>query len=323
VNEPSRGRGAARVARLSALATFAGAALLAAPASGSPPALDGHAAATPAGAALQEEAAPKRPGRAGLDVTGVIETVSHRVERAPGRALRDAVYPLTIESIVSPEYSLDHVDTADAPGSQGNPVLAFDGTNYLVAWDDSRSGSGLDIYGARVSPAGDVLDPSGIPISSAARDQAYPKLAFDGTNYLVVWDDGRAGPFTSGIYGARVTTAGSVLDPAGIPISTAQGGQARPALAFDGSNYLVAWYDGRSGCCDIYGARVTPAGAVLDPNGINLRRVRHRSRGRLRRHELSRRLEPGERCHRHLRHPREPGRHRARPRRDCDFDRAE
>ncbi|MEO0081999.1 MAG: hypothetical protein ABIL25_06885, partial [candidate division WOR-3 bacterium] len=146
------------------------------------------------------------------------------------------------------------------------PVLAFSGTNFLVVWQDDRSGSGYDIYGAHVTPSGTVLDPAGIAISTAAYGQQAPALAFDGTNFLVVWQDNRSGSNWD-IYGARVTPSGTVLDPAGIAISTAANSQSAPALAF-GGNFLVVWRDERSGGYDIYGARVTSAGAVLDPAGI-------------------------------------------------------
>jgi hypothetical protein len=36
-------------------------------------------------------------------------------------------------------------------------------------------------------------------------------------------------------------------------------------MTFDGANFIVTWTDGRSGACtDIYGARVTPGGTVID-----------------------------------------------------------
>jgi hypothetical protein len=157
-------------------------------------------------------------------------------------------------------------------GNTRVPSVAFDGMNYLVAWQDNRSGTTPDIYGARVSQAGLVLDPAGIAISTATNSQANPSVAFDGTNYLVAWEDARSGS-TSDIYGARVSQSGVVLDPpgTGVAISTAAFNQGTPSVAFDGTNLLVAWVDNRTNASwDIYGARVNQAGVVLDPTGIAL-----------------------------------------------------
>ncbi len=152
-------------------------------------------------------------------------------------------------------------------------AVAFDGSNYLVVWVDIRDTANMDIYGARVTPTGVVLDPNGIRISSSPYREEQPSIAFDGTNYLVVWVYWVSFGYEGYIYGARVTPAGVVLDPNGIPISTAPVYRFHPSVAFDGTNYLVVWDDARNTgghYCDIYGARVTPNGTVLDPGGIEI-----------------------------------------------------
>ncbi len=165
------------------------------------------------------------------------------------------------------------LDSAGLPIStaehfQAVPAIAFGGSGCLVVWLDGRSASSCDIYGARVTAGGAVLDTNGLAISTTAYGQETPAVAYDGTNYLVAWADGRAGG-ASDIYGARVTSAGTVLDPSGIAISTGESYEGEPAVAFDGANYLVVWDDRRSGRLpDVYGARVTPEGVLLDSAGI-------------------------------------------------------
>lgn len=143
------------------------------------------------------------------------------------------------------------------------PVLSFDGTNYLVVWENN------DIYGARVATDGTVLDPSGIHICAAIDYQKNPYVVFGDTDYLVVWQDDRNGGVTEAdIYGTRVNTAGTVLDPAGIPISTANSYQRDPGIAFDGTHWLVSWEDPRLGEMSVFGARVSQDGSIVDPDAV-------------------------------------------------------
>jgi len=150
--------------------------------------------------------------------------------------------------------------------SQEDPAIGFDGTGYLVVWKDARSGPACDVYGARVAAGGTVIDSSGIAISVTAEAQGDVAVAFGDSAYLAVWTDTRNG--VANIYGARVTPGGAVLDPAGIAICTDLGGQSLPTVAFDGSQWFVAWQDNRDGEPDIYGARVAGDGTVLDTLGI-------------------------------------------------------
>ena len=106
-----------------------------------------------------------------------------------------------------------------------------------------------------------MLDPGGITISARPEAETSPTLAFDGTNYLVVWVTGA----DEDIYGARVSTSGTVLDPAGIEIAAHVGfNETSPSVAFDGTNYLVVWQE--IPCNRILGRRVSQGG-VPDGDG--------------------------------------------------------
>ena len=186
--------------------------------------------------------------------------------RIPARALASAAYPLTItDPVISAEQPASDAVVVAAPAAQGTPAVAASRKQYLVVWEDFRSGTG-DIFGARVSAGGVILDPGGIRISASAGDQRAPVVAWNGTSFLVAWTDERSGGFD--VYAARVSSKGAVLDPKGIPVSAGPGGQAGPAIAWNGSSYLIAWGDTRGADADIYAARVSSAGAVQDSNGI-------------------------------------------------------
>ena len=163
---------------------------------------------------------------------------------------------------------------------QARPAVAADGTNFLAVWMDGRNrqwtSSDLDIYGARVTPQGEVLDIDGIEVCALPGIQRNPAVGFDGANYLVVWDE-TDDDGVSRIKGARVAPSGAVLDGGcGFVISEGTGPRERPVLAFNGGVWLVVWNDWRIWAAggadtydsDIFGARVSPAGAVLDPAGF-------------------------------------------------------
>jgi len=166
-------------------------------------------------------------------------------------------------------FNRQEISICAAPDDQMFPSVGWDGTNFLVVWQDHRSGKRWDIYGARISVEGEVLDRDGIPIGVGrlTNDQISPALSFDGGNYLVAWHGKRSSKI-SNIYFARVSRDGEVL---GKPVSVSPSlkSQASAAVGFDGENYLIVWQDKRGGkYWDIYGARVSPSGVVLEPGGF-------------------------------------------------------
>ncbi len=199
-------------------------------------------------------------------------------DRTPVRAATGAVTDgIDVALNVRPDPIPVSVDLA----SQDESAVAFDGTHYFVVWVDARSCGhppnappfffpecGRDIFGARVTTDGKVLDPEGILISRAVGQQSHPKIGFGGGKYLVVWDDTRSGlakPFD--IYGAFVTPQG-VAPPEVSPdflISvdpvTNGGDDFLPQVASDGTDFLVVWHHTGAGCstCAI---RVTASGTL-------------------------------------------------------------
>ncbi|AKT41768.1 MYXO-CTERM sorting domain-containing protein [Chondromyces crocatus] len=157
-----------------------------------------------------------------------------------------------------------------AANDQSNAAVGWNGTHYLVVWEDKRSGSMSDIYGVRVSALGAVLDGSGIAVSTAPGNQARPKIASDGSSFFVVWQDERAGSADADIMGTRVDADGTVLDPAGLMVSGTVEKQTTPNLVYGDAAYLVAWIDQRNNPVRIISTRVTPSGSVQNPAGIVL-----------------------------------------------------
>ena len=161
---------------------------------------------------------------------------------------------------------------AAAPEFQSLAAVAWDGSNFMAAWGDGRFRNGGDIFAARVTEQGQVLDPNGIVVTFVLNEQRDPAVAWNGSTDLALWSDER-NPSDPDVFGARLTPSGSMLDGSGFAVSTATRTQGQPAVAWNGSLYLVAWSDDRNDTPsveDIYVARVTADGTVLDPDGIQV-----------------------------------------------------
>jgi len=159
------------------------------------------------------------------------------------------------------------IEICTASNDQMFPSIASDGENFFVVWQDKRSGKRWDIYGAIITNEGQVLDSFPIATGKLNYDQVSPTLAFDGENYLVVWQGKKKAKLWN-IYFTRVSKDGEVLDEIGSLLAPSPKDQASPSVAFNGENYFIVWQDFRSGkFWDIYGARIAPSGEVLDKKG--------------------------------------------------------
>ncbi len=146
-----------------------------------------------------------------------------------------------------------------APTDQTDPCVAWNGQEYLVVWADRRGGR--HIYAARVRPDGEVIDKNGLLISGTRGEQASPRVASDGSGWVVVWQDLRSSSYD--IYGCKFNQDGVISKVYGI--STRLDNEETPDIAWGGSSYIAVWRDFRNGADnpDIYGCRIGRNGVRL------------------------------------------------------------
>jgi hypothetical protein len=193
----------------------------------------------------------------------------------------------------APNLSIDRLlpgDSAIGPaaGNQDRAQIAAGANGYLVVWEDSRTnhlnilgnqscpggdpcGQTLkDIYAARLDANGQLIDTSPIIVSQATWDQTLPQVAWNGENWLVVWNSQRVANFsyTTDVMAARVSPDGVVLDPQPIAVDNNPTiDELYPSVASDGTNWVVVWMD-QGSYFELDAARIGPDGTHLDPGGV-------------------------------------------------------
>ncbi len=125
-------------------------------------------------------------------------------------------------------------------------AIASNGSLALVVWHDERNGrANRDIFATRVRPDGSQPDPGGRPIATAPGDQVAPAVAWDGSVFHVAWQDQRAATFFVDrrfeIFGARVDTSNTVLDPNHYAITAGLGANLTPSVAAAGGEAIYTY----------------------------------------------------------------------------------
>jgi hypothetical protein len=189
--------------------------------------------------------------------------------------LNTGAQPDTLEAVrISPAGTIVGSSSTVVPAiaAASSCAVAFDGTNYLLVYLPYSTTNSPELMGEYISPTtGQPLGPA-FPIVPPGGTEASPALAFDGTNYLVVWEETQS-TATLGLNAARISRAGAVLDPSplrlwdtsSLPNSAVPSAMA--SIAFDGTNYLVAYRDSRAQSASgptISASRVSPSGKLLD-----------------------------------------------------------
>ncbi|MEZ6014680.1 MAG: hypothetical protein R3F49_06180 [Planctomycetota bacterium] len=151
---------------------------------------------------------------------------------------------------------------APSAGNQATPHVAAGAAGFLAVWEDDASsivdtvlgqqafGSSVpgnhDIHGMLLDLDGNRILDAPIVIDHGPWDQLRPRVAWNGSEYLVVFESTHptSSFYTKGIYGVRVSASGQVLDAAPFLIYDAPGfDETMPIVASAGGDWLVAWLD--------------------------------------------------------------------------------
>jgi len=147
----------------------------------------------------------------------------------------------------------------------GELTAASDGAGWLLAFEEYTRDSSWNVSALRIDRAGMPSDPARLSLGTTADAEFRPAVSFGAGAYLVVWY----------VTMRTLPVMGALVPPAGTPgapfaISPTGRSAVAPGVAFDGVNHLVVWHEGTSSDNTLHAARVSAAGAVLDPQGIAL-----------------------------------------------------
>jgi hypothetical protein len=141
-------------------------------------------------------------------------------------------------------------------------ALAFDGARYFLEFSQTTTIGFYQLVGQFIDPATGQPDGAPLVIPSSGVTQVPPAVVYGGGNYLTVRSEQLSDGSTV-LDAVRMLPAGTFLDATPFLISS-QVVASTPGVAFDGSNYLIAFRDARTQPASIAATRVNSNGALLD-----------------------------------------------------------
>jgi hypothetical protein len=181
----------------------------------------------------------------------------------------DDVYAQRLDSSGAVQWGAEGVAVATNTGYQGSLQLAGDGTGgAVIAWQDTRSIFGVDVYAQKVNAAGGLQwTTNGVALATnVGGTDRYLQLVGDAGGAIICWEDRRNGTDFN-IYAQKVDSIGAPQWTAnGVAACSAANNQQFPQLATDGSGgAIICWEDQRptaAGIRDIYAQRIDLTGAA-------------------------------------------------------------
>jgi hypothetical protein len=165
-----------------------------------------------------------------------------------------------VDRATGARFRYGHATWIDARGARTPIDARFEGTRVVLRVPSS-------VLATSAFPA--VLDPvlspeltvdAPIPMADWSAHRSNTHAASGGGKTFVAWmDDNTFAPITTKFIATLVDAGGTPISPSGFPLPGSD------AVAFDGVQFVNVWTEQSS---VVKVARVTPAGALLDPAGI-------------------------------------------------------
>jgi len=151
------------------------------------------------------------------------------------------VFGIVRTYVISPSGTLGQQTSTGRVGL--TPMVAFDGTNYLLAWSDYNSAplGPTNIFGQFVDPSGQKVGDM-FRITTEGQVVILSGLAYGNGHYMLTYLRFNTGPGIVGLYGRFVSTAG--VPSARFLITNPAATGALNNVATDGTNFLVVWNSG-------------------------------------------------------------------------------
>jgi hypothetical protein len=142
---------------------------------------------------------------------------------------------------------------SNGAGEQLSPAIAVSDTFFVVLWQDTRDGTGLSIYGQRLSPSGATSwTAGGVPVCLTPGSRGVPVALGDGAGgAFVAWTERRTSPpYWIDVFAQHVSPSGTTLWnaagasvlPAVLEQDPSLGDGPLPAVAPDGAGGLHVAY---------------------------------------------------------------------------------
>jgi hypothetical protein len=123
---------------------------------------------------------------------------------------------------------------------QASPDIAASASGLrLAAWCEYIGREHrLTVMVSRIDTTGAALDVDGIDLGASTYSWAYPRVASNGTDWLVAWKD------RDSVYACRVSQGGQVLDRYPIFVRQTIASDGLLSVVWDGNSYVLAYLNG-------------------------------------------------------------------------------